>query len=892
MAGRLVRISAPDGTSGTIPEEEVDSALSQGYRLPLGDDASFAEKATDTLAGAADVAASVGTGAIEGLTGGLAGMAVGALGDQTTKDIYKGFGERSPIAHGAGQVLGMVTSPIGEVGKALEGSVKATTTLGRIGATALGAGVENAIFGAGADLSEQMLGDANLNGQKLIAAAGLGGLLGAAGGGLGAAIGEGVSAGVRKIGEAFPKKGLEDFAETRWLKAGGAIQSDLKRIPPEDRAAVADVIRQHMSPGDKLLPKNLDDAMVSMQAEREGLATTVAGELGVGDMGGLAPKMGQDEALEAVARGLEANGKKSAEVLAKAEAMGAAPEYNRVFSRLDDFESGLNPAERDLVVGDLKKYRGYIEELATRPGPTSGKSGGGFSALNDLKSTLQKDTNWTADGAAKFGLKRQLAGILRDEIDTQLAPQIGSGLSKEFLDAKAAYGLLSKAEKALGRKTSTGADAIAAMVENAGLKSPAAARLSALEHASRLAQHGIDRATGNRWLSPSDYLTGLGGIAMAGNPLTALASSVGHKILREKGSAVIASLADRIARSPGLSVIAKSLAQKATAPALMPERYGGILANAFAQSDAMGLATHTAMAQLDPAYQEAATLAGIPQVDPLDPTVTMGRAQQLAAIQTAVAQIDASIDRHISRVIAGGKAPPSNDGALGHQDFGGRRMRRTGDAAFERRVEEVRELAGNPEAIAERLSQNTGGLGETAPGMVAAQAQSIARAAKYLANLDSEPAARPPLAQKWAYSQDDRHRFLEALGVIEQPLSVLEHAAAGTLTGGHVRALRAAYPELADSIAARVAERLTEGPKVPYAQRAQLATLAGVDVDGTLSPAVLMANQDTIRKTRMGSQKPSERTGGGPATGKGLDKLSVAKRMAPPGQHKEATAEE
>ena len=83
-------------------------------------------------------------------------------------------------------------------------------------------------------------------------------------------------------------------------------------------------------------------------------------------------------------------------------------------------------------------------------------------------------------------------------------------------------------------------------------------------------------------------------------------------------------------------------------------------------------------------------------------------------------------------------------------------------------------------------------------------------------------------------------------------MSILEHAAAGTLVPEQVAALNAVYPMLGRSIGDAALSRLEAGAKVPYRARLMVSLLTDVDVDGTL--ASIGPNQQAIQAQ---SQKPS-----------------------------------
>lgn len=880
-----IDLVSPDGKPWVLDNEDpkaLDEALRQGFTRPV------APKEESDIESVGNAAGTAVYSAANALTAGGLGAVIGlaarpnrhGYSDQAALDTAKFVKEQTeahPIAAGVGELAGTVASPINAIAPLIEGP-RAITAVGRIGQKVAGGAAVGSLYGAGQAINEAALGDSDVTADKLIAHVGLGALLGAAGGGFGGAIEEGVSGFVPKITKSLSgsDEALQEFANDRWLKAAGGIQSDIKKIPVAEHADVADAIRTHLA-GDGVLPKSLDEAMESLHGERGKVAQDVIRESGITDAGGLAPEQSQEEALASLSKGHEAHGQRMGKVLDAADAAGASPEYSRIAQRYSDFEQGLNPAERDLVSKPLSDARRYIVDLAS--GDPKQQT---FRALNDLKSTLQKDINWVADGTAKSGLKKQLTGVLRDEIDTQLAPQIGEGLSKEWLGAKDEFAALSRAEDALGRKTSTGMDAIRALAKNADEAPPSLNRLSALEHASNLLKHGQERALGNRWLSASDYLTGIGAGVMNGGPLGAIAglgTSIAHKFMREKGAAVIAKLADKLAKTPALNSVAESFAKSipALAPKLGP--YGEALLRSLAVSPTEALATHMVLAKSDPTYAGNAQLAGLTPEDPAAHVASITKAHGLTEVATAAKRTDEAIGRHIDAVFRGDRKP--TPASTGSQDFGAKRMRQDSVAGHNTRADEVRQLAGNPQALLDRISKNLQQLGTFAPGVSSALAARANTAVQYLAQAAAVPAKGGVLAHDWDVPDADRFAFAQTYGVVENPMSVLDYCASGTCTESQIETLKAVYPKLYEQISRAALNKLTDSTsRVPYSARLMINLLTDVDPDGSMSPDSIARNQNAI----VASAKKSEAQGS--PSGKKSD-LSMASRTALPSQQRE-----
>lgn len=931
-----VALIGPDGRKYTLPDDaKLPQALAAGFREAGAEGRTAGEAVRGTLDEAREFAVTGAEGVLRGATAGLSDVALTAGTPTTVDETARADFNRAemdrrrrenPITATVSELAGAIRSPLNALQPGVVTSLAPTTALGRVGANIVGGGAVGALYGAGNTLTDAALGSTELTAEKLIAGAGLGALLGGAGGGMGGVLDEGVRtvlpAAMRAAGKALP--GLEEFADQRWLKAAGGIQSDIKKIPQGEYRDVANALRSHLNPGGGVLPRNIDDAAISAQAEREMVANNILRSGGLEDIAGaLKPGMVRDEAMEVLEEGMRVNGERIGAALKAADAAGAKVDYRNFIKRFADFKAALNPAEQDIIGGPIAKAIEYLEQVATHP---AGKSG--FAALNSLKSTLQKDTNWVADGAAKFGLKRQLVGILRDEIDAQLLPQMGvvakaaavgddlaraktpgiadtihirapknaplSAEAKEFLAAKRAYGALADAEKTLSKKTSTGTDALGSIIDNLGLgQDPLAKRLRALDHAAGLLKRGHERELGNRFISASDYLVGIGaGVAGAASEgdaegaLKGLALAVGHKLMRERGAGVIAALADKITKSPQLKIAAASFAQKAQTSLPLFGEHAPMLARAIATNPSLALASHMVWAEAHPGYAEKAQAAGFLPETEEEAGAAAGRATGLVGVAAALKRTDDAIGKGIDKVFKGAAGVRRPD-TTSTQDFGTKRMRREGPAAHRKRMDEVAELAANPDALLERVTANFSSLADVAPGVSAASTALAHRAVTYLAAQIQKPVKPGPLAQEWKFNDTELFVFSKKLETVEEPLSVLDHAAAGTLTRDQVEALKAVYPTVYAQMRDVALERLSGSPKgVPYKARMMLGLLTGLDPDGTLGQAV-SRNQAAIAAE---STKPSEQLGS--SRTKGAESLTVAQQYATPQQRREMGSDE
>ncbi len=813
-----INLVGPDGAPWVLDNDDpaaLDEALRQGFKMPV------APREKSELEQLGEGVAAGTLGAVEGLSGGLFGTAVGlaAKPDRTgfvdpgararAKEVRR-LDEENPVATGAGELAGMLFSPIGQLSGGIRTGIGATTKAGKLAASGLGGAVEGSLFGAGATLSDAMLGDAELTADKLIAGAGLGALLGAGGGSAFAGIEEGVRAVLPKLGKAVSgaQGTLDELANDLAIKATRAQQSVINRVGETKLAEAAKVLR---------------------------------------DRGHLNASSSSDDILKSLTKDREEVGKQLGKFIDDADAAAKTPTYSQLLTRLDDFQKGLNPLERQAVAADLKAAREAVLELGARPVNATGKGGSAFRAFDDLKQTIQAKAKFSQGPVplddVQFGLRRQLAGIFRDELDQQLLPQLGSDAAKKFTDSKAVYG--------------------------------------ALKDAERLATSGVGRAKpGGFGLGLYDLLAGVmgGSFHPAG-----IAAAVASKFMRERAPAIISKVADSVSRSPALKAVAESMGTQiaGVSPRLGP--YGPALAQAFARSPEEGLAMHLTMAQVDPNYSATAQAVGLTHESPEEKSATLGRAQGLASLAGTVRSGEQQIGKYLDQVMKGSGSEAQSRKVLGRQDFGEKRMRRDAEAAHTQRVKEVRELATNPEALLERIAKNLEAVGPVAPGVASALAARANVAVQYLAKAAEVPPKPGPLAPDWVPTEAERNEFTQKLEVVEDPMSVMRHAAAGTLTDMQVEALKTVYPSLWQSMSEAALAKVAEGPKeVPYSARLMLSVLTGIDVDGSLSFEAIVSNQNAIRATK---QKEPENAA--PQSPGARSEMTLAGRMATPEQRRE-----
>lgn len=165
--------------------------------------------------------------------------------------------------------------------------------------------------------------------------------------------------------------------------------------------------------------------------------------------------------------------------------------------------------------------------------------------------------------------------------------------------------------------------------------------------------------------------------------------------------------------------------------------------------------------------------------------------------------------------------------------------------------EELRTLAADPDALGARLGDTIAPVSDASPQLADAMTAAAVRGVAYLAQ--SLPAIdRAPMfpGDEVEPSQWEIDRFLRRYEAVEDPLSILDRAADGSLHVEHRQAVEAVYPEVMSEIQARVAELLGGLEQRPsYQQRLTLGVLLGVPADRSLQPDMIAALQSHYAQT-------------------------------------------
>ncbi len=143
---------------------------------------------------------------------------------------------------------------------------------------------------------------------------------------------------------------------------------------------------------------------------------------------------------------------------------------------------------------------------------------------------------------------------------------------------------------------------------------------------------------------------------------------------------------------------------------------------------------------------------------------------------------------------------------------------------------------------------NVGGkTGHYLPDQGTVMGQISANASNYLNGLRPSVDKKNPLDSEIKPSSFQEAAYHRALQIAEQPMVVLNHIAKGTLTPSDVQTLKTIYPALyqrmSQKITFQMMETVSKGDSIPYKTRLNLSLFLGMPLDSTMTSQGILSAQ-------------------------------------------------
>lgn len=180
------------------------------------------------------------------------------------------------------------------------------------------------------------------------------------------------------------------------------------------------------------------------------------------------------------------------------------------------------------------------------------------------------------------------------------------------------------------------------------------------------------------------------------------------------------------------------------------------------------------------------------------------------------------------------------------------KSRKARDQEFDDRVEEIRRLQTNPQAVIEQVGDSLSDVSLYAPQTASYMHDAVLRGLEYLtAHLPTS--MQNPLAphlQQRRPSNTEQDNFLRVFRVVDDPLSAVEDLADLRLHPISARTLRDVYPEIFGLVQSEIVYELGElQAEPPYQVKINLGTLLQFPTDASLDPSFVQLMQSRAAQT-------------------------------------------
>lgn len=205
---------------------------------------------------------------------------------------------------------------------------------------------------------------------------------------------------------------------------------------------------------------------------------------------------------------------------------------------------------------------------------------------------------------------------------------------------------------------------------------------------------------------------------------------------------------------------------------------------------------------------------------------------------------------------------------------------------YDKNVQQIQALNNDVSGTAEKIQRNTALLESHAPAVVGAMTQTAGRALSFLNSKIPPMTAPGPLARKPEPSPAQISSFNKYYQAVNKPLSVLKEAQKGTMTHESIEALNAVHPALYNQMKQSLISSMGNNKNVkdlPYQRKLMLSMFLGQNLDGSMNPMSIQANQAMLAISNAQAQAKQQAFIGTPKpTSKGMREISLNQRTLTP----------
>lgn len=186
------------------------------------------------------------------------------------------------------------------------------------------------------------------------------------------------------------------------------------------------------------------------------------------------------------------------------------------------------------------------------------------------------------------------------------------------------------------------------------------------------------------------------------------------------------------------------------------------------------------------------------------------------------------------------------------------------------------------EVMLEQSENMTKDIYETAPNISQAIQVSMARSQEFLRSKLPQTNPVSPLDSEIDPSNQEIDKFMKYHAAVEKPLIVFDQVMAGTLNSETMEALQVVYPNLLMEMREAVVDKMTEKDpkKIPYRNKVMLSFFLGTDLTAGVTQQGIANNQNSFRNVsfKQDDVNTAQMVSNKKTSQKGLENVTISER--------------
>lgn len=179
------------------------------------------------------------------------------------------------------------------------------------------------------------------------------------------------------------------------------------------------------------------------------------------------------------------------------------------------------------------------------------------------------------------------------------------------------------------------------------------------------------------------------------------------------------------------------------------------------------------------------------------------------------------------------------------------------DTEYNKRVNRIKDLAGNPTTMMDHLDNGTGGMYSSAPNITQSLNNTVVAGVQFLNSKIPGPQTHMPLSREFVPSFSQMLKFNNYYQAVNDPISALTQVKHGILTNETMEALTAVHPQLLDDMKKSVIDNFNpeKAQMLDYGVKISLSRFLGEPLDENMLGPSIISYQQSLSGPQLSNQQ-------------------------------------